>query len=219
MGEWAEQIGDSDFRSRVCFDHTRQTHLVSIRWIAVCSTNFDGAHDAKGRNAFFALDAEASAPKAIFELRGAEFGSNGRPGEVDWFDIGGGGAFRVRSYRAGQGYVIESTSLIAGTKDGLGEVARWYSNFNFQGECAKANCPEALNYTVTVEAVALRDPKALYRGAKWNLRMHERGTDCGAPRERTFKVAFDNEAGRYAVPDALLRQSCLNPSKIRSNAQ
>ena len=211
-GEWPEKIGDFDYTSLVCLDRTTQHHTVDARWIAVCSTNVDHAHGMQGSLSFYVLAADSLTPVA--ELRGLESGSHGRPGDVDWLDLGGLGAFRVSSRWQGQGYDITSITLVGPSRGELGEIALWNSSFAFQGTCAGAKCPDALEYKVSTEVIRRHLEPHVYNAPIANLRFHEQGTDCGKPFERTHKVAFDHEAGRYPVPPVLARNACTTSNDV-----
>jgi hypothetical protein len=211
-GEWPEKIGDFDYTSRVCLDRATQHHLVDARWVAVCSTNLNHAHGMQGSIAFYVLEAESMTPVA--EMRGLESGSHGRPGVVDWLDLGGLGAFRVSSRWQGQGYDITSITLVGSSKGELGEIATWNSSFTFQGTCAESTCPDALEYKVAAEVVKRPIDAGLHDAPLAHLRFHEQGIDCGRPVESTHKVAFDHEAGRYPVPAVLARNACTTSTDV-----
>jgi hypothetical protein len=164
-GEWPEKIGDFDYSSRVCLDRTTQFHVGKGRWVAVCSTNLDHRHGMQGSIAFYFLEAESMTPVA--EMRGLESGSYGRPGDVDFLDLGGLGAFRVSSRWQGQGYDITTITLVGPAKGGLDEIAQWNSSFEFDGNCAGSNCPDALEYQVSAEVVERhRDPPQAHAAAR-----------------------------------------------------
>ena len=211
-GEWPEKIGDFDYSSRVCLDRTTQFHVGKGRWVAVCSTNLDHRHGMQGSIAFYFLEAESMTPVA--EMRGLESGSYGRPGDVDFLDLGGLGAFRVSSRWQGQGYDITTITLVGPAKGGLDEIAQWNSSFEFDGNCAGSNCPDALEYQVSAEVVERHRDPLRHTQPLANLRFHERGTECGRPVDSTHKVAFDREAGRYPVPAVLQRNACTNSNDV-----
>jgi len=206
-GEWPETIGQFDYTSKVCFDRTVDAVDGPQRWVAVCSTNRDDAHGAAGSNALYVLDARGEPLRAIATAHGLEFGSNGNPGEVELLPLGAGRyAFSVGSGWTGQGYAIGSRTLLAPHGDQVVEVATWYDDFGFGGNCAEADrCADALEYATTLEVA----PGA---GAGLPpLRLHERGDDCGTPVDRVHDVTFDAATWRYRVPAILVRQECTTP--------
>ncbi|XEB09181.1 hypothetical protein AB3X07_20630 [Xanthomonas sp. DAR 35659] len=180
--------------------------------LAVCGALRDAGHPEPGTIDFYVLRPDGQRFAVAAERVGGTYGSMGRPGEVGIVRAGSDFyGFRVEDGWFGQGYALQSQTLILPGPKGLVDAGNLRSHID---NTASADCdePEA---AADCRARQFNIDFALHfddsdRAARvWPLRVEETGVDCGNRKvRREHRFTLDPKTWTYAFPEALQREDC-----------
>ncbi|WP_305805270.1 hypothetical protein [Stenotrophomonas sp. YIM B06876] len=212
---WRDQWHDSEVQAlrpvhrHLCGNHAVMVDGVQHSLLAVCANLDEAASPEPGRIDFIVLRATAGdGLEVVMERLNDAHGSHGVPGEVSVLQLGAQRyGYRIDSGWFGQGYSLQTQSLLAMTGDGLHEAGSLRRHIDNGGayDCASEDCAGKL-FDVDFRLTADASQPDL---AIWPLQVSESGTDCAGPLAREHRLAFDPVQGRYRIPETLQREGCL----------
>jgi hypothetical protein len=210
-GAWTEGADDERVQRSVCAFGQAEGDVRNRYLLAVCGQPQGGGHASPGLVDFHLLEPTPTGFHPIAVARGQEFGSDGDPGTITLVQLGRQRAgFLVEEAWTGQGYVF-GTRTVTEFRDGtLHKIATVRSAMSNAGAVDCTNATACANAGFELAFAQSFDTSEPYADA-YPLLVHETGRECGAAVDRRHRLPFDAGAGRYTVPDALMREDCLAP--------
>ncbi|MGV8960012.1 MAG: hypothetical protein ACOH1V_06460 [Stenotrophomonas sp.] len=212
---WADQWNDTEVQAlrpvhrHLCGNHAVMVDGVQHSLLAVCANLDEAASPEPGLIDFIVLRANAGdGLEVVMERLNDRYGSHGVPGEVSVLQLGAQRyGYRIDSGWFGQGYSLQTQSLVAMAADGLHEAGSLRRHIDNAGayDCDTDDCQGKL-FDVDFHLSADASQPTL---AVWPLRVSESGTDCAGPLAREHRLAFDPVQRRYLIPETLQREGCL----------
>lgn len=211
-GQWTQDGARHAVDWQVCAEQPVVTGDGWQQLLAVCGALRDAGHPEPGTIDFYVLRPEGQGFAVAAERTGGTYGSNGQPGEVDIVRAGSDFyGFRVEDGWFGQGYALQSQTLILPDPKGLVDAGSVRSHIDNGGaaDCeeadAAADCKAGqfnIDFALRFDD---RDPAARV----WPLLIEETGVDCGQRQvRREHRFVLDTKTWTYHFPEALQREGC-----------
>jgi hypothetical protein len=216
---WTDGADDRRVERSVCAFGPMQGDPRGHYLLAVCGEWLAGGHASPGVIDFHQLEPTVEGFRPTATARDQGFGSDGHPGTVSLVRLGRErGGFLVEESWVGQGYVFGTRSLVEFRDGALRTLAAVRSGISNAGSIDCFEVPDCGGAGFEIEFAQSLDASAPAADA-YPLLVHETGHECGADVDRRHRFAFDAASARYPVPDALMREDCLQESATATGAK
>lgn len=216
-GNWLGDLRESEndpqrdkprqLQQHVCAEQSVVIGAAIHELLAICGELLDAGHAAPGFIDFFVLRDAGETLEVSAENIADAFGSSGRPGTVSIMRLGSDFyGFRVEHGWYGQGYSLESQSLVVPGPKGLvdaGTLRSHIDNNNYY-DCNEEDCAGKLFDIDFHLEVDDSDRSARI----WPLLVTESGEQCGKPVSRRHRFALDTRTWKYPFTESLQRENC-----------
>lgn len=212
---WRDNWNDTDVQAQrpvhrhLCANRAVMVEDVQYSLLAVCANLDEAASPEPGLIDFIVLRAGVGdGMDVVMERRNDTHGSHGVPGEVTVLQLGAHRyGYRIDNGWFGQGYSLQSHTLLALGPDSLEDVGSLRSHIDNSGvhDCDVDDCEGKL-FDVDFRLAIDDSEPAL---AVWPLRVSESGSDCAGPVAREHRIAFDPARRSYDIPETLQREGCI----------
>ncbi|MDR2871736.1 MAG: hypothetical protein LBV45_04315 [Xanthomonadaceae bacterium] len=225
-GEWRQEYKETDEHASdgfadapgrdiarsVCAQYWEEADGHSRLWLAICGNISHAGHPEPGLIDFYLLQEQPERLEIVSHSLNQPFGSYGNAGQVDSIVKVGAGtsAFLIKDGWAGQGFLLQSQTLLAPIGKTFLHLASLRDSINNGGwyDCEEDPSEECrshffnLDFTLKFDG---RDGAAAF----YPLVVTERGVECGKTVQREYRLDYDATQSAYPVPEALMREDCL----------
>lgn len=212
---WRDNWDDTDVQAlrpvhrHLCANRAVMVDGLQYSLLAVCANLDEAASPEPGLIDFIVLRASVGdGMDVVMERRNDTHGNHGVPGEVTVLQLGAQHyGYRIDNTWFGQGYTLQSHTLVALGPDRLDDAGSWRSHIDNSGvyDCDEDDCEGEL-FDVDFRLAIDDSQPAL---AVWPLQVSESGTDCAGPVAREHRIAFDPARRSYDIPATLQREGCI----------